>query len=422
MLIIKNGTIVDPSFSLHKVGDIFVDNGKIAEVFHELPLSSNIEIIDANGKYVFPGLIDMHVHLREPGQVHKETIMSGTSAALYGGFTTLACMPNTIPVNDNIEVTNIINSIIKKTALCNVYPIGAITIGLKGQGLTDMAGLKSAGCVAFTDDGMPVMDREMMSKALEFSRDTGALIISHAEDKDISGRGVINHGEVSARLNVEGIPREAEVSMIKRDIELLIKIGGRLHIAHVSTLEGVSAIRDAKKSDLNITSETAPHYFTLTEEAVISKGTNAKMNPPLRTQRDVEAIKEGLSDGTIDVIATDHAPHHKDEKALGLIDAPFGICGLETSLPLSLALVRKCVITIDRMIELMAVNPAKILGLNKGTLKVGADADIVIVDIEKEYIVDVNQFRSKGRNSPFEGAVLKGRVDKIICAGRVLSV
>jgi dihydroorotase len=418
MLIIKNGTIVDPSQGLHKVGDIFVDNGRIVDKITDNP---DIEIINAEGKYVFAGLIDMHVHLREPGQEHKETILTGTQAAIAGGFTSIACMPNTTPVNDCVEVTSLILSRIKKTALCNVYPIGAITIGLKGREMTDMSQLKSAGLKAFTDDGMPVIDSDIMSAALEFSSNTGVLIISHAEDKDISGRGVINQGAVSVKLNVAGIKAEAEVSMIKRDIELLRNIGGRLHIAHVSTEGGVRAVREAKDRGLNITAETAPHYFTLTEDEVITKGANAKMNPPLRTKKDVKAVKEGLTDGTIDVIATDHAPHHKEEKALGLIDAPFGICGLETALSLGLQLVEDNVITMDRLIELMAVNPARILGIDKGTLKAGADADITIVDIDREYVVDVGQFKSKGKNSPFDGAILKGRVYKVICGGRVFN-
>lgn len=417
MLKIINGTIIDPCQGLHQIRDIFIDKGRIVE---NIPVQSNIDVIDATGLYVFPGLIDMHVHLREPGQEHKETIATGTTAALHGGFTAVACMPNTSPVNDSIEVTNFITS--NKTALCNVYPVGAITSGLKGLTLTDLGELKKAGCVAFTDDGMPVMDRDIMIKALKFSKDTGALIISHAEDKNISGKGVINEGAVSAKLNIVGIPAEAEVSMIRRDIELLGQIGGRLHIAHVSTYGGVKAIKEAKKGGMNITAETAPHYFTLTEDAVIKMGANAKMNPPLRTIKDVEAIKEGLSDGTIDAIATDHAPHHKDEKAIGLVDAPFGISGLETALPLSLQLVRDGIITIDRMVELMAVNPAKILGINKGTLKVGSDADIVIVDIDKEYVVDVNRFYSKGKNSPFDGMRLKGSVYKVICGSRVIEI
>jgi len=369
---------------------------------------------------VIPGLVDMHVHLREPGFEYKETIRTGTEAAARGGFTSVCCMPNTNPVNDNASVTEFI---LKKASLegsSSVYPIGAITKGQKGQELAEFTMMQEAGCVAFSDDGRPVADSLIMRRALEYARILGLPVISHSEDLSLSAGGVMNEGLLAVSLGLKGIPSQAEEIMVARDVALAELTEGRLHIAHVSTAGSVEIIRAAKKRGLaDITAETCPHYFSITEDAVLGYNTNAKVNPPLRTARDVEAITEGLCDGTIDVIATDHAPHHTDEK-LGEFDlAPSGISGLETALGLSLKLVEDGRFSFNSLIEKMAWAPAKIIGIDKGTLKAGSDADLVIVDNERKYRVDAGSFKSKGKNTPFEGWVLKGGPAVTICKGRI---
>jgi dihydroorotase len=425
--LIKKGHIIDPSQGIDSIGDVLIEEGKIVEIRMEgngetekRRNRDTRRIIDAKEMFVIPGLIDMHVHLREPGYEHKETIKTGTDAAIRGGFTTVCCMPNTYPINDNASVTEFI---IRKAALeglCTVLPIGAITKGQKGEELVEMGTMKDQGCVAFSDDGLPVMNSLIMRRALEYSKAFGLPIISHCEDLTLSEEGVMNEGLLSITLGLKGIPAEAEQIIVFRDILLAELTRGKLHIAHVSTGGSVKLIRDAKKRGVNVTAETCPHYFSLTEDAVKDYDTNAKVNPPLRTKKDVDAIKEGLKDGTIDIITTDHAPHNRDEKLREFDLAPSGISGLETALGLSLRLVNEGILNINQLIEKMSVNPAQILGISsKGSLKPGSDADVTILDTKKETRVDAEKFVSKGKNTPFHGWILKGMPIITISKGRV---
>jgi dihydroorotase len=425
--LIKKGHIIDPSQGIDSIGDVLIEEGKIVEIRMEgngetekRRNRDTRRIIDAKEMFVIPGLIDMHVHLREPGYEHKETIKTGTDAAIRGGFTTVCCMPNTYPINDNASVTEFI---IRKAALeglCTVLPIGAITKGQKGEELVEMGTMKDQGCVAFSDDGLPVMNSLIMRRALEYSKAFGLPIISHCEDLTLSEEGVMNEGLLSITLGLKGIPAEAEQIIVFRDILLAELTRGKLHIAHVSTGGSVKLIRDAKKRGVNVTAETCPHYFSLTEDAVKDYDTNAKVNPPLRTKKDVDAIKEGLKDGTIDIITTDHAPHNRDEKLREFDLAPSGISGLETALGLSLRLVDEGILNINQLIEKMSVNPAQILGISsKGSLKPGYDADVTILDTKKETRVDAEKFVSKGKNTPFHGWILKGMPIITISKGRV---
>lgn len=428
-LLIKNGHIIDPSQGLDGVGDLVIENNRIKEISLEQNGKGNAEgkrsglqglrTIDASGLHVLPGLIDMHTHLREPGFEYKETIKTGTMAAVKGGFTSVCAMPNTSPVNDNSSVTDFIIRKAIQEGACTVYPIGAITKGQKGEELAEMGIMYAEGCVAFSDDGRPVMSSLVMRRALEYSKAFNVPIISHCEDLDLSEGGVMNEGLLSVTLGLRGVPPEAEETMVARDIALAGLTKGRLHIAHVSTAGSVRLIREAKARGIQISAETCPHYFSITEKAVEGYNTNAKVNPPLREQEDVDAIKKGLKDGTIDVIATDHAPHHRDEKLREFDQAPSGISGLETAMGLSLRLVEEGILTLSQLVEKMAKNPAAILGLDKGTLKPGADADITVLDLNKEFRVDSGRFVSKGKNTPFEGWVLKGMPVMTICKGKV---
>jgi len=434
-LLIKNARLVDPSQNFDDTCNILIEDKKIKEIQGqrakgkcqnnnaELKTSDRKpEVIDAKGMIVMPGLVDMHVHLREPGFEYKETVRTGTEAAVRGGVTSVCCMPNTNPVNDNPGITEFIIRKAIQEGSCSIFPVGAITKGQKGEELAELGMMFDAGCVAFSDDGRPVMDSLLMRRALEYSRIRNMLIISHAEDLSLAAGGVMNEGLLSVTMGLRGIPPQAEEIMISRDIALAELTGGRLHIAHVSTAGSVRLLRAAKKRGIaEITAETCPHYFSITEEAVSGYNGNAKVNPPLRGARDVEAIREGLSDGTIDVIATDHAPHHKDEKSAEFDHAPSGISGLETSLGLSMRLVDDGVLTIRGLVEKMTCMPARILGLSatKGTLKPGADADLVIIDTEKEYTVSASDFRSKGKNTPFDGWSLKARPAVTIARGRI---
>jgi dihydroorotase len=424
-MLIKNGHIIDPSQGIDGIGDILIEDGKIIEVrsqkseVRNKEKKSSFQIIDAAGLFVLPGLVDMHVHLREPGFEYKETIKTGTMAAVKGGITSVCCMPNTNPVNDNKTVTEFILRKTHAEGSCYVYPIGAVTKGQKGEELAEMGMMYEAGCVAFSDDGRPVMNSLIMRRALEYSRALNVPIISHCEDMSLSEGGVMNEGRLSAQMGLRGISYASEDIMVARDIILAELTKAKLHIAHVSTEGSVRFIRQAKERGVNVTAETCPHYFTITEDAVSGYNTNAKVNPPLRTQRDIEAIKEGLKAGTIDVIATDHAPHHRDEKLQEFDRAPSGISGFETALSLCLRLVHEGVLSMSRLSEKIAFVPAQILGINAGTLKTGSYADITIVDINREFKVESEKFLSKGKNTPFEGWTLKGMPVITICKGKV---
>ena len=425
---------MDPSQKIDGLGDLIISNGKISELrMHgtadarkrkppesEASVNSDYQVIDAEGMLIIPGLVDMHVHLREPGFEYKETIRTGTEAAIAGGITSVCCMPNTHPVNDNASVTDFITKKAYEQGFCNVFPVGAITKGQKGEELAEFGMMYDAGCIAFSDDGSPVTDTMLMRRALEYSKTFNVPVISHAEDLSLAAGGVMNEGLLSIKLGLRGIPAQAEEIIVTRDISLAELTGARLHIAHVSTRGSVELIRIAKKRGIaEITAETCPHYFTITEKAVEGYNTNAKVNPPLRTDEDVEAIRQGLKDNTIDVIATDHAPHHRDEK-LGEFDmAPSGISGFETSIGLSMKLVEQGILTLDQLIEKMALNPARIVGIRKGTLKQGVDADFTILDTGTEYAVDAAKFRSRGKNTPFEGWKLAARPVATIVKGRI---
>jgi len=431
-IFIKNGHIIDPSQGIDGIGDILIEDGKIAVVNSQesgvrsqkkeqklQTPNSKLRTIDAAGLYVFPGLIDMHAHLREPGFEYKETIKTGTMAAVKGGITSVCCMPNTNPINDNRTVTEFILRKAYAEGSCYVYPIGAITKEQKGEELAEMVMMHEAGCVAFSDDGRPVMNSLIMRRALEYSKVLNMPIISHCEDMSLSDGGVMNEGRLSAQMGLRGIPYAAEDAMVARDIILSEITGGRLHIAHVSTEGSVRLIGQAKERGVKVTAETCPHYFTITEDIVEGYNTNAKVNPPLRMQRDVDAIKEGLRDGTIDVIATDHAPHHRDEKLQEFDKSPSGISGFETALSLCLRLVHEGVLSMPQLIEKIAFAPAQILGINAGTLKDGNYADIAIIDINREFKVESKNFLSKGKNTPFDGWTLKGMPVITICKGKI---
>ncbi|SDP39853.1 dihydroorotase [Desulforhopalus singaporensis] len=403
--ILKNGRVIDPLQGRDQVEDVWILNGNIVEPGSVE--SADCRVLDVDGCWVVPGLIDMHVHLREPGEEYKETIASGTMAAAAGGFTGVACMPNTNPVNDNATVTAFIR---EKAAQCNarVYPVGAISTGLKGEKLAEYGEMKKEGAVAVSDDGCPVVDSQLMRRALEYASSHGLLVISHAEELALSRGGCMNEGELSTRMGLRGIPAAAESIMVQREIELAELTGVHIHIAHVSTVAAVRLIRAAKERGVRVTAETAPHYFSLTEEAVTGYNTNAKMNPPLRSEADRRAIVEALADGTIDVIATDHAPHTVLEKEVEFNIAANGIAGLETSLSLSLALVREELLSPQRLVELMSCNPAAILGVGGGTLIVGKTADVTVIDPDRKYIFDAAKSFSKAANSPFDGWELQG--------------
>ena len=418
-LLVKGGTIIDPLSRRIFPADVFVSGGKIVAVGENL--SGEGEVVDASGKLVVPGLIDMHVHLRDPGFEAKETIETGTRAAARGGFTSVACMPNTNPVADNRAVITYIREKAKEKGLVNVYPVGALTARCEGKELSEMAGLKEAGAVALSDDGRCVADSGVMYRAMQYARMVGLPVISHCEDTALSAGGAVHEGYFSTLLGLKGIPAAAETVMVARDIILAEATGCRLHIAHVSTAGAVELVRLAKAKGLPVTAEATPHHFTLTGEAVAGFDPNTKVNPPLRTAADVRAVREGLRDGTIDVIATDHAPHAAEEKEVEYAAAPFGIAGLETAVGLVWTeLVHGGVLDPVEAVARMTINPARILGIPKGTLQPGADADITIIDPEREETVDPARFAGRGRNTPFAGRRLKGVPVVTIVGGRVV--
>jgi len=420
-LLICGALVVDPAQGLAEPLDLLAEGGKVAALERPgtIPPEGR-QVIEAAGLIVTPGLMDMHVHLREPGEEYKETILTGTRAAVQGGFTAVAAMPNTNPVNDNTSVTRFILDQAAAAGLARVYPVAAISLGSQGRNLSEYGDLKAAGAVALSDDGRPVMNPMLMRRALEYARTFNLPIISHCEDLNLRGEGVMHEGLVSLKLGLRGIPGAAEEVMVFRDLNLASLTGGRLHIAHVSTAGAVALIRRAKADGLMVTAETAPHYFTLTEAAVLGFDTRAKVNPPLRTAEDVAAIKEGLADGTLEAIASDHAPHSSMEKEVEFEAAAFGLIGLETALGLTLSLVHEGVLSLTQAVALLSTNPARILRVPGGTLAVGSPADITLMDLNRQWQVDASTFASKGRNCPFNGWTLKGKAVMTIVGGKVL--
>ncbi|MHB9098696.1 MAG: dihydroorotase [Syntrophales bacterium] len=421
-LLLKGGRVIDPSRKTDGKTDLLIENGKILRTGKDLlkeGTPSGAEIIDVRGNLVIPGLIDMHTHLREPGFEYKETIASGSNAAVAGGFTSIACMPNTDPVNDCRSVTEFIRRKAAECGVANVYPIAAISMKSEGATLTEFWDLKEAGAVGFSDDGKPVMNAALMRRTLEYASSLDMPVIVHCEDRNLSSGGVMHEGSVATELGLVGIPSAAEEVMVARDLLLAEFTGAAVHIAHVSTAGAVRLIREAKARGVRVTAETAPHYFSLTDEAVRGFDTNTKVYPPLRSADDVAAIREGLRDGTLDVIASDHAPHARTDKEVEFDYAASGLTGLETSLALSLRLVADGILSLSGLVEKMSLRPAGILRIPKGTLAAGSDADITVIDPEREWTVDRRLFRSRGKNSPFHGWVLKGKTVLTIVGGSV---
>jgi len=423
-MLLKSVHVVDPAAGRNGRFDVEIRDGRIGRIGRDIPLGDARPIELPASVVVTPGLIDIHVHLREPGQEHKETIATGTASAVAGGFTAVACMPNTDPINDNASVTQFIVKRAAEVALARVYPIGAVSIGSRGEQLTEIGDLRAAGCVAITDDGRPVLTALLMRRALEYASMFGIPVIDHCEDPSIKGDGVAHEGPVAAILGLKGIPGAAESVMVERDISMAELTGGHVHIAHMSARQSLRAVRAGKERGIRVTAEVTPHHFVLTDEALRAHGgydTNTKMNPPLREEADRAAMIEGLRDGSIDVIATDHAPHHADEKALEFDRAPFGIVGLETAVSLCFdRLVHAGIIGLPRFVELLSTNPARVLGLPGGTLTEGAPADLSILAPDASVTIQASALRSKSKNTPFDGWTLKGAVAATIVGGRVV--
>ena len=421
-IFLKNGRILDPENNIDSSGSVLLEEDRISQISFTNAITppQDAQVFDLSGKWICPGFIDMHVHLREPGEEYKETIESGTRAAVHGGFTAVACMPNTTPVNDDDAVTTLILAKAKKAGYARVYPVGAISQASKGESLAEFGEMKQAGVVAVSDDGHPVEDSQMMRRALEYSANHDMLIISHPEELSLSRTGVMNEGALSTRMGLRGIPHVAEEIMIYRDIVLAEYTRRPVHIAHISTREAVDLVRRAKARGSQVTTETTPHYFTLIEDAVEGYNTYAKMNPPLRTEDDRLAIREGLQDGTIDAIATDHAPHSSVEKKVEFDLAANGIIGLETSISLTLELVRSGLISETKMVELMSVNPARILGVAGGSLTVGKRADLTIIDPDVSFVYTEKSVVSKSHNSPFLDREMQGKAVLTIVNGRIV--
>ena len=421
-ILIKGGHLIDPANKKNGQFDLLISKGKIEAVEPEGKIKDILgaDIIDAKGAIVTPGFCDMHVHFREPGHEYKETIETGSKSAAAGGFTTVAVMPNTSPVNDNRSVTEFILSQAKETSNINILPIGAITKGLRGETLSDMGELKEAGCIGYSDDGRPVSNSEIMRRALEYSKMFDLPCIQHSEVLELTQGGSMNEGIVSTELGLKGMPTEAEDIMVHRDICLLPKTGGRLHVAHISSGGSVDLVRQAKAKGLAVTCEVAPHHFTLTHDACRGYDTNAKMSPPLRTQSDLDMIKEGMRDGTIDIIATDHAPHDRVDKQVEFSKACFGIVGLETALPLTLKMVDEKVISLERAIDMLTFQPNQLFKLDKGSLGIGKAADITLFDEKMEYTIDPSKFRSRSKNSPYKDWKVRGKVLRTLVNGKTV--
>ncbi len=418
-ILIQGGRVIDPG-RMNGPADVLIERGTIAAVGPKLKAPANTTIIDATNKIVLPGFIDLHVHLREPGFEYKETIASGAAAAVAGGFTSVCCMPNTNPVNDNQSITEFILEKARAAGLARVLPVGAITKGSEGKELAEIGDLRRAGCVAISDDGLPVMNSLVMRRAMEYAIAFDLPVVDHCEDLHLSEGGCMNEGLVSTQLGLPGVPAAAEDVMVARNLALAELTGARLHLAHLSTAGSVRMVREAKARGIKVTAEACPHHFMLTEEAVCGYNTHAKMNPPLRTWTDVQAIKEGLRDGTIDVIATDHAPHAAQEKQQEFAAAPNGIVGLETAWPLALTLVEEGILTLEAVVAKLTTEPAKAFGLKHGTLAVGADADVVIANVQEPWEIDPARFRSKSRNTPFAGWKVNGRITATLVGGKIV--
>lgn len=419
-LAVLNGHVIDPLQNIDGGYTVLIEDGVIRDVTSSKKLDDRCQVIDAKGAIVCPGLIDVHTHLREPGFEHREDIESGSRAAAAGGFTTILCMANTHPVNDNASVTEMIVKRSREVGLVNIRPVGALSKGLKGEEMAEIGEMVRAGCAAISDDGMPVMNGKLMRHALEYAKTFGVPVITHPEDLTLSAGGSMNEGKISTRLGLEGIPAAAEESMIQRDLLLAQLTGHHLHVAHVSTKRGIEMIRRAKEEGIPVTCEVTPHHLTLTDEACLKYNANAKVNPPLRTPADCEALIAALNDGTADCIATDHAPHSQDEKLTGFGCANVGLIGMETALPVCLKLVHEQKLNLKRLIELFTAGPARIFKLKGGTLKNGSPADVTIFNPDQAVTLQSGSFLSKSRNTPFEGMKLKGKVLLTICNGKVV--
>ncbi len=416
--LIKNGHVVDPKNGIDGVMDILIDGTTIDKVAKKIEAPEKAEVMDASGKVVCPGLIDMHVHLRQPGHEYKETVETGLRAAVKGGFTGVCPMPNTNPIADSRSDMEFLLGEARRLSLIHVWPVGAVTLRQEGKELTEFGELKKGGAVALSDDGQPISDSNILRRALEYSKKFDLVILVHCQDEGLFCQGCMNEGFISTKLGIPGIPREAESVEVARDIQLADLTGGRLHFCHISSKRSLDLIREAKARGSKVTAETCPHYFHLTDEAVMRYNTNAKMNPPLRTAEDVEAIKRSLKENTLDVISTDHAPHSENEKEAEFDKAPFGIIGLETSLALSLRLVEEKVLSLSDLVRKMSLEPTRILHLKGGHLSPGAPADITVFDSKKEWVVDKDKFESKSKNSPFIGWKMKGLATDVFCGGR----
>jgi dihydroorotase len=417
-LVLRGGRVLDPSQDLDRVTDLVLQDGEVAAL-EPGASPKDARVLDCAGKIVTPGFVDLHVHLREPGHEYKEDIASGARAAAAGGFTRICCMPNTNPVNDCRAVTDLIVNRAREAAVVRVHPVGAVTRGSKGETLAEMGEMKDAGIVAVSDDGMPIVSPDVMRRALEYARTFGLPVIQHAQDLSLSAGGVMNEGPAATRAGLRGQPSAAESVMVARDLELVALTGARYHVAHISTAAAVAMVRQAKKSGLPVTCEVTPHHLTLTDVACCGYDTSTKVNPPLRGKADLEALKEGLADGTIDCIATDHAPHAAQEKDLEFDHAAFGMIGLETAWPLVLRLVDEKVLSLAQLIGKLTAG-ARVLNLPGGTLKKGAPADVTVLDLDSVYLYDAKSGRSKSSNSPFHAWELKGRVAHTIVGGEVV--